>query len=64
VRSPAARLTGIAISSALAVVCARLTFVFIAAALSTDGTWVDVVGVWVCVVGAVGFTALALGGTR
>jgi hypothetical protein len=64
VRSPAARRTGIAISTALAVVFAWLTFVFIAAALSTDGTWADVVGVWVCVIGAVGFTALALGGTR
>lgn len=63
-RSPAARFTGIAIATALAVVFFCLAAADAVAAVSPDGTWFDVIGALTCMAAAVGCGALAVGGTR
>lgn len=63
-RSTAARLTGIAISTALAVVFAWLATVYGIASLGPDGTWTDTLGSLACTALTLGCAALARGGTR
>jgi hypothetical protein len=64
VRSPAARLTGIAISTALAVVFGWFAAVYGIASLSPDGTWTDTVSFLAFTALTLGCGALAWGGVR
>ena len=63
-RSPAARRTGIAISTALAVVFGWLAAVYGIASLGPDGTWTDTVSFLAFTALALGCAALAWEGTR
>ena len=63
-RSPAVRLTGIAIATALTVFFGWFAVLAVAAVLGPDGTWFDGVGFLACTLAALGCGALALGGTR
>ena len=63
-RSPAARRTGIAISTALAVVFAWFAAVDGITSLRPDGTWTDTLGFRACATAALLFGVLAWGGVR
>ena len=63
-RSPAARLTGIAIATALAVIFGWLAAVYGIASLGPDGTWTDTVSFLAFTALAPERGALAWGGVR